>query len=155
MIGKRLTDKKICDLWQALNELDDGEKKPMIKTDLETFRTVLRAKLQELAGNSRRLESIAVERSPDMLEELQYKADRELAIVGFTRDSSIRRDIELALTRIDDGTFGSCLHCEQEISSRRLEAVPWTPFCVRCQEAADCGDVSVLERIAPMFLDAA
>ena len=127
----------------------------MTKTDLENFRTVLRAKQEELSGNSRRLESIAVERSPDVMEELQYKADREIAIVGLTRDSLIRRNIALALLRINDDTFGSCLHCEQEISRRRLEAVPWTPFCVRCQEAADRGDESVLERIEPTLLDAA
>ena len=127
----------------------------MTKTDLENFRTVLRARQEKLSGNSRRLESIAVERSPDVMEELQYKADREMAIVGRTRDSLIRRNIALALTRINDDTFGSCLHCEQEISWRRLEAVPWTPFCVRCQEAADRGDESVLERIEPTLLDAA
>jgi DnaK suppressor protein len=127
----------------------------MTRTDLENFRTALRAKQEELSGNSRRLESIAVERSPDVMEELQYKADREMAIVGLTRDSLIRRNIALALTRINDDTFGSCLHCEQEISRRRLEAVPWTPFCVRCQEAADRGDESVLERIEPTLLDAA
>lgn len=41
-----------------------------------------------------------------------------MAIVGLTRESLIRRNVELALLRIDDDTFGSCLHCEQEISRR-------------------------------------
>ena len=126
----------------------------MTKSDLEKFRAVLRAKQEELS-NSRSLESIAVERSPDTMEELQFKADRELAILSLSRDSVIRRNIALALIRINDDTFGSCLNCEREISRRRLEAVPWTPLCVRCQEAADRGDESVIERIEPTFLDAA
>jgi DnaK suppressor protein len=101
------------------------------------------------------LESIAIERSADMLEEVHYKSEREIAIAGLTRESAIRRNIELALIRINDHSFGICVHCDNEIGRRRLEAVPWTPFCIRCQEAADRGDESVLERIEPTFLDAA
>jgi DnaK suppressor protein len=127
----------------------------MTRADLERFRALLRTKHNELSGISRRLETIAIERSPEPMEELQYKSDREIAIVGLNRDTAIRRDIELALIRINDNTFGSCVHCDQDISQRRLQAVPWTPFCVRCQEAADRGDVSVLESVEPAFFDAA
>jgi DnaK suppressor protein len=127
----------------------------MTSADLETFRALLRAKHNELSGISRRLETIASERSPELMEELQYKSDREIAIVGLNRDTAMRRDIELALIRINDNTFGSCVHCDQDISQRRLQAVPWTPFCVRCQEAADRGDESVLESVEPTFFDAA
>ena len=94
----------------------------MRRTDLETFRAVLKTKQGELSVKSRNLESIATERSPEMFEELQYKSDRELAIVGLTRDSAIGRKIELALIRIRDDSFGICVYCEQEISRRRLEA---------------------------------
>ena len=127
----------------------------MTRTDLETFRALLRAKQEEVSGTLRGLESITIERSPELIEELQYKSDRELAIVGLNRDSAIRRDIERALIRIKDETFGTCLHCDQEISRRRLQAVPWTPFCVRCQAAADRGDESVFESVEPAFFDAA
>ena len=41
------------------------------------------------------------------------------------------------LRRIDEGSFGVCLHCEEDISPKRLAAVPWTAFCIRCQEVAD------------------
>jgi DnaK suppressor protein len=101
------------------------------------------------------MESIAIERSPDLIEEVQYKSDRELAIIGLNREAAIRRNIALALIRINNENFGTCVHCEQEISKRRLEAVPWTPFCIRCQEAADRGDERVLESVEPTFLDAA
>ena len=42
-----------------------------------------------------------------------------------------------ALRRIDEGTFGVCLHCEEDITPKRLAAVPWTAFCIQCQEIAD------------------
>lgn len=109
----------------------------------------------ELSGRSRRLESIAIERSADVLEEVHYKSERDLAIAGLNRESVIRRNIELALNRINEQSFGTCVHCDREISRRRLEAVPWTPFCIRCQEAVDRGDESVLETIETSFLDAA
>ena len=127
----------------------------MTRTDQATFKEVLKTKQAELSGRSRGLESIAIERSADVLEEVQYKSERELAIAGLTRESETRRNIELALIRVSDHSFGICVHCDEEISRRRLEAVPWTPFCIRCQEAADRGDESVLERIEPTFLDAA
>jgi DnaK suppressor protein len=127
----------------------------MTRTDQATFKEVLRTKQAELSGRSRGLESIAIERSADVLEEVQYKSERELAIAGLNRESEIRRNVAMALIRINENSFGTCVHCDGEISRRRLEAVPWTPFCIRCQEAADRGDESVLESVEPRLLDAA
>jgi DnaK suppressor protein len=126
----------------------------MTCTDLANFRDVLRTKQAELTKR-RGLESIAIERSADALEEADYKTARELAIAGLNRDSSVRRSVASALLRIQCGSFGTCVHCEGEISRRRLEALPWTPFCIRCQEAADLGEESVFESLEPAFLDAA
>jgi DnaK suppressor protein len=127
----------------------------MTRTDLAHFREALRIKQAELSSKSRGLESIAIERSADAIEEADFRCNRELAIVNLNRDSTIRRNIELALIRISDRSFGVCVHCDHEISARRLEAVPWTLFCIRCQEAADRGDESVLESVEPALLDAA
>jgi DnaK suppressor protein len=127
----------------------------MTKTDLATFRELLRAKQIELSDKSLSLERIAIERSADELEEAEYKSLREMAIAGLNRESAMRRSIELALRRITDRSFGVCVHCGEEVKRRRLDAVPWTPFCIRCQEAADRGDEGVLESIQSTFLDAA
>ncbi len=40
--------------------------------------------------------------------------------------------IKAALTRIDDGTFGVCVQCDEEIPEKRLELLPHTPFCTSC-----------------------
>src|SRR5580658_9838153 len=107
----------------------------MTRTDLATFRDFLTAKRADLAKNAQGLESITIERSADEVEEAQYEITREIAIARLSSASSVRRSVAAALLRIQDGTFGTCVHCDSEIGSRRLEAVPWTPLCIRCQEA--------------------
>jgi len=47
---------------------------------------------------------------------------------------SLLRQVEGALLRIKDGTFGTCAECEKPISQKRLDAVPWAKFCISCQE---------------------
>jgi DnaK suppressor protein len=126
----------------------------MTETDRANFRKILKAKQDELT-KTRGLDSIAIERSADTLEEADYKTARELAIAGLNRESTVRRSVASALLRLQDGSFGTCVHCDGEISRRRLEAVPWTPLCIRCREAADRGEESVLESIDPAFLEAA
>jgi DnaK suppressor protein len=42
--------------------------------------------------------------------------------------------VEAALGRLDDGTFGRCLRCGQEIAAGRLEALPWAAYCIACQK---------------------
>jgi DnaK suppressor protein len=126
----------------------------MTQADLANFQEVLVTKQSELT-KSRGLESIAIERSADVLEEADYKTARELAIASLTRDSKVRRSVASALFRIEDGSYGTCVHCDNEIGRRRLEVLPWTPLCIACQEAADRGEESVLESIDPPFLGAA
>src|SRR5258705_6847896 len=108
----------------------------MTKAELTKVRDVLRPKQAEL-NSSRGLESIAIERSADELEEADYKTVREMAIASLNRESAVRRSVGSALHRAQDGSFGTCMHCESEISRRRLDAVPWAALCIRCQEAAD------------------
>jgi DnaK suppressor protein len=49
--------------------------------------------------------------------------------------------IRAALTRIADGTFGECLNCGKTIGVKRLEALPWTPYCIDCQEKIEKGEL--------------
>ena len=51
-----------------------------------------------------------------------------------TIDMKLLREISDALQRINTGTYGVCLECEEPISTKRLDAVPWARYCVTCQE---------------------
>lgn len=52
-----------------------------------------------------------------------------------TIDMKLLREIADALHRIDQDTYGVCMECEEPISAKRLDAVPWARYCVTCQEA--------------------
>jgi DnaK suppressor protein len=51
-----------------------------------------------------------------------------------TIDMKLLREISDALRRIDHDNYGICMECEEPISAKRLEAVPWARYCVTCQE---------------------
>ncbi len=109
----------------------------MTKTELKKYKKTLEAKQAELANVLRNRDAIAIEKSADALDEVQHAAERELAIRNLDRESNLLRLVKLALRRIDEGAYGTCLHCEEEINPKRLNAVPWTPYCIKCQEMAD------------------
>jgi DnaK suppressor protein len=109
----------------------------MNRTELESYKAILEAKRAELSVGLRNRADIAIEKTPDALDEVQLAGERELAIRNLDRESSLLRSVRGALARIADGSYGICLHCEEEIKPKRLDAVPWTKYCIRCQEAAD------------------
>ena len=47
--------------------------------------------------------------------------------------------VDRALVRIKEGTFGECDSCHEELQQKRLEAVPWTRYCISCQEKKEQG----------------
>jgi DnaK suppressor protein len=101
------------------------------------FQEILQRKEAELGWVLRKRDDIAIEKSADQMDEIQYASERDMAIRGVDRDSTLLRAVKAALRRIHDGSFGTCIVCESPISPRRLAAVPWAPRCIRCQEAAD------------------
>jgi RNA polymerase-binding transcription factor len=127
----------------------------MTKYDIDIFKAILEAKQADASRTLRSREGIIVEKSADDLDEIERAVSRDIAIQNLDRESRMLRDIRNSLQRIDQDKFGSCLHCEQEISRRRLEAVPWAQLCLRCQEAADRGDETVIDTVRTWLADAA
>jgi DnaK suppressor protein len=123
---------------------------------LERFKRALKAQqagaIHDLGENR---EIIAAERSADELDQTGRSVERELAVLGLNRRSELLGNIQAALRRIEDGTFGTCTNCEEAIGRNRLVAVPWTPFCIRCQEAKDRGDTRMIEPSYPFHRNAA
>jgi DnaK suppressor protein len=111
----------------------------MIKSELNKYRNVLEAKQSELVQVVRNRDGIIIEKSADAFDEVQYATERELAIRSLDRDSNLLRNVRAALDRIEEGGFGVCLSCEEDISPKRLAAVPFTAYCIVCQELADRG----------------
>lgn len=109
----------------------------MTKQELSKFKKILETKQEELERVVRNRDAITIEKSADALDEVQHAAERELAIRNLDRESNLLRNVRSALRRIADGSFGICAHCEEEISPKRLIAVPWTALCIQCQEQVD------------------
>ena len=61
----------------------------------------------------------------------------EVSVVQQAQAESLLKMINAALGRIEDGTYGECLNCGQEIGPKRLEAIPWARYCIACQELID------------------
>jgi DnaK suppressor protein len=98
---------------------------------------ILERKQAELMGGLRNRDGIAIEKSADQMDEIQYATERDLAIRNVDRESTLLRQVKAALRRIQNGTFGTCVDCEETISPKRLTAVPWATRCINCQEATD------------------
>jgi DnaK suppressor protein len=127
----------------------------MTKTELAKYKKILETKQDELEQIVRNREAITIEKSADALDEVQHASERELAIRNLDRESNLLRNVRLALRRIDDGSFGICLHCEEDISPKRLAAVPWAAYCIQCQEQADRNQDQDDESFDDMLVNAA
>ncbi|MDX2179413.1 MAG: TraR/DksA family transcriptional regulator [Bryobacteraceae bacterium] len=127
----------------------------MTKQELNKFKQLLEARFAELSAVVRNREGIAIEKSPDALDEVQHAAERELAIRNLDRESHLLRQVRSALRRLEDGTFGVCVHCEEDISIKRLNAVPWAAYCISCQEMADRNQVEETEDLEEILVSAA
>jgi DnaK suppressor protein len=109
----------------------------MTKNELKTFRAVLNARQAELERLTRSRDGLAIETSPDELDRIQNATEREIAVGNLEREFALLRAVRAALRRLDSGTFGICLDCADDISPKRLAALPWTWSCIACQQAAD------------------
>jgi len=109
----------------------------MTKNEVNRFRAILAARIAELETFNRLRDGIAIERSPDQLDEIQRASERALAVCNLDREFNQLRNIRAALLRIEQGSFGKCEECDEDIHPKRLTAIPWAALCIRCQETLD------------------
>ncbi|HWF48701.1 MAG TPA: TraR/DksA family transcriptional regulator [Bryobacteraceae bacterium] len=109
----------------------------MTTTNLEDFKQALEAKRRELMSNTADRDEIRIENAAEEFDRLQQQMNREVAIRNLDRESTLLKSVQSALARLDDDSFGICLRCDEEIPEKRLKALPWAAYCVRCQEIVD------------------
>jgi DnaK suppressor protein len=114
----------------------------MTEAELKRVKSILEAKQAELTGSLVHREEIVIEKTPDALDEVQLTAGRELAIRNLDRDSNMLRLIRMALARIADGSYGVCKSCDEDISSKRVQALPWAACCISCQQQMDSNQIA-------------
>ncbi len=103
----------------------------------EKFRRILLNKLNELiqeASKTMSEMSGEAENFPDPTDRAALESDRNFELRIRDRERKLIKKIKEALQRIEDGTFGICEECGEEISEERLMARPVTTLCIKCKE---------------------
>ena len=109
------------------------------KPKLSAYREMLEKKANEVRR------SMSAQKAAQVVARLDYPSDEGdlsqqhheewIFLNRNTIDMKLLREIADALHRIEDGSYGSCMECDEPISPKRLNAVPWARYCVACQEA--------------------
>ena len=110
----------------------------MNKAQLKKFKTMLEEKRDEIVKKAKQtLSEDMMLDANDLPDEMDLASSEYLQSFTFRlrgREKSFLDKIEKALAKIEDGTFGNCEECGEEVTMKRLEARPETSLCIRCKE---------------------
>ncbi|HYN25226.1 MAG TPA: TraR/DksA family transcriptional regulator [Pyrinomonadaceae bacterium] len=113
---------------------------------LEHFRGLLIAEIRQHTEHIRNDQAAALELSDDGVKDSSdlsmMDVNKELALRLGERESQMVADIDQALLRIEEGSYGICARCGKQIDQRRLEAVPTARYDATCQAAIEATDGS-------------
>ena len=108
--------------------------------DLKLIRQQLDSQLTKASSSRAMGDSIRIQQVADPLDMTQEALARDMAVQILDRESMRVRRLRLAIERIDDGSYGICLECEEKVAPKRLKAIPWAELCISCQERADSSE---------------
>ena len=115
----------------------------MDKKKAETFKKRLEERQRELRTNVSRNEqdgrAADLDTAQDIADRASSSYQKEFLFHQSSNERQLLQMVEAALSRIREGTFGECISCGNEINIKRLEAVPWTRYCIQCQEKLEKG----------------
>ncbi len=117
----------------------------MDKKKLDTFRKRLEERQLALRKTVSRTEEDGRIADQDTAQDIADRAassyTKEFLFSQSNNDRQTLQMVETALLRIREGGFGECVSCGEEINAKRLEAVPWTRYCIACQEKLENGQL--------------
>src|SRR5262245_55185202 len=115
----------------------------MDKKKLKQYETKLQAQRRSLLGMVERTEDYGREADSEISQDPADKASssytKELLFSQSTNERITLKQIDEALDRIAEGAYGECANCGQDIQTKRLEALPWARYCIKCQELQEQG----------------
>ncbi|MBZ5522203.1 MAG: TraR/DksA family transcriptional regulator [Acidobacteriia bacterium] len=117
----------------------------MDKKKLDSFKKRLEERQQALRRMVSRTEEDGRIADQDPAQDIADRAassyTKEFLFSQSNNDRQLLHMVESALHRIREGQFGECVNCGEEINAKRLEAVPWTRYCIACQEKVEQGSL--------------
>ncbi|HEY2830688.1 MAG TPA: TraR/DksA family transcriptional regulator [Thermoanaerobaculia bacterium] len=109
----------------------------------QPYEDALRRKQQELVDSYERDKAAGNQQPDDGIQDLADKAasaySKELNFSLSDAERNSLKLVEEALDRVKEGTFGACTNCGNTIGEKRLQAIPWTAYCIDCQELVEKG----------------
>ena len=117
----------------------------MDEKQIEFFRNELNNRLDNLLSQANIVVSELLSQNGQEIEYLDRAsayADQSLKLKIRTRESRLIKKLKQALERIENGTYGICEECEEEITIKRLEARPVTTKCIDCKENEEQTELS-------------
>lgn len=112
--------------------------KALSKKDLKKFRELLETKRNSVLEKARKTLADSMVLDPsDLPDEMDLASSEYLQSFEFRlrgREKVHLAKLNLALKKLDEGSFGVCTECEEPINKKRLEARPETQLCIRCKE---------------------
>jgi DnaK suppressor protein len=112
----------------------------------QQYEDALRTKQNELLDSFQRDKAAGNAQPDDGIQDLADKAasaySKELNFSLSDGERNVLMLIDEAFVRIKEGNFGVCTNCQNTIGEKRLQAVPWTAFCIDCQELQEKGLLS-------------
>ena len=108
----------------------------LVRASNRAYREMLLEKREQvLPGLGAKFDALAQMGRVAEDDQAQFLNDESVSLHLNVLDYAQLRLIDEALDRLDSGDYGICLSCEEPIPPKRLHAVPWARYCVRCQEA--------------------
>src|SRR5260370_41515323 len=123
----------------------DNLSRDMDKKRLDSFKKRLEERQQSLRKTVSRTEEDGRIADQDTAQDIADRAassyTKEFLFSQSNNERQLLQMVENALQRIREGEFGECVNCGNEINGKRLEAVPWTRYCIECQEKLEKGQL--------------
>jgi DnaK suppressor protein len=117
----------------------------MDKKKLEQLKKRLEERQQELRRQVSNREQDGRNQGEDIAQDIADRAassyNKEFLFTQSTNERQLLAMVDAALARMREGTYGECISCGTEINLKRLEAVPWTRYCIECQEKLEKGQL--------------
>ncbi len=106
------------------------------------FKQVLVTRIAEqesILATAQRETRVAVARYADPADQAAAEYEKQSLVHKAAAARQTVKTLKQALERLRQGSFGECAECGGDIELKRLEAIPWARYCVRCQEAREQG----------------
>jgi DnaK suppressor protein len=126
--------------WEmnSMTTTSASSSKALNKKELKRFQEMLEEKRKVVVERARQMlsEGMVLDAN-DLPDEMDLASSEYIQSFEFRlrgREKSLLSKLDLALKKIDDGTFGICEVCDEPIGKKRLEARPETSLCIKCKE---------------------